>query len=82
MHPTAGQRRCTAAGDHGVIPLKTETDQSIRSIRFRRMQIPLIVLMFMVSVAPIVQAEPYEVLVVDIAGANDVPIPSNSQFKL
>ena len=55
-----------------VIPLKTETDQNRRSNRFRHMQIPSMVLMFIVSVVPIVQADPYEVLVVDIAGANDV----------
>lgn len=55
-----------------VIPLKTETDQDRRSICFRHMQIPSMVLMFIVSVVPIVQADPYEVLVVDIAGANDV----------
>ena len=55
-----------------VIPFKTKTDQDRRSNRFRRMKIPSIVLMFIVSVAPIVQADPYEVLVVDIAGADDV----------
>ena len=55
-----------------VIFLKTETDQDRKSIRFRWMQIPSIVLIFIVSVASIVQADPYEVLVVDIAGANDV----------
>jgi hypothetical protein len=55
-----------------VIALKTKMDQDRRSIRFRRMQIPSIVLMFIVSFVPIVQADPYEVLVVDVAGANDV----------
>lgn len=50
----------------------TETGQDGRSIGFRCKQIPSIVLIFIVSVAPIVQADSYEVLVVDIAGANDV----------
>ncbi|MHC4458941.1 MAG: hypothetical protein ACYS0I_18020 [Planctomycetota bacterium] len=36
------------------------------------MQILLVVTIFIVSVASIVQADPYEVLVVDIAGAKDV----------
>ena len=36
-----------------------------------RRSFPAIVLMFIVTVAPIVQADTYEVLVVDIAGAND-----------
>lgn len=54
------------------IPLRTETSQVRRSPRFQRIQIPTIVLMFIVLVAPIVRAEPYEVLVVDVAGANDV----------
>ena len=36
------------------------------------MQIPSIVLMFIFVVATIVRADPYEVLVVDIAEANDV----------
>ena len=55
-----------------VISLITETDQDRRSIRFRCMQILSVVLIFFVSVAPVVQAVAYEVLVVDIAGANDV----------
>ena len=61
-----------AAMHRNVIPFKTKTDQDRRSIRFRRMKIPSIVLIFIVSVAPMVQADPYEVLVVEIAGANDV----------
>ena len=61
-----------AAMHRNVIPLKTESDQDRRSIRFRHMQIPSILLMFILLVAPFVQANPYEVLVVDIAGADDV----------
>ena len=55
-----------------VILLKTETDQSKKSIRFRRVQFLSIILMFILLVATIVRADPYEVLVVDIAEANDV----------
>jgi hypothetical protein len=55
-----------------VILAKTDADVNRRSIRFRRMQIPAIVLMIIVRVAPIVQADPYEVLVVGTAGADDV----------
>ena len=36
------------------------------------MQIPFFVFIFIVSFVPIIQAESYEVLVVDIAGANDI----------
>jgi hypothetical protein len=55
-----------------VIPLITEADQSRKSIRFRRMQFLSTVLMFILLVATIVRADPYEVLVVDIAETNDV----------
>jgi hypothetical protein len=54
-----------------LIPVKTEKDRKRRLIRLRSMQIPSIVLMFILLVAPIARADPYEVLVVDIAGAND-----------
>jgi hypothetical protein len=53
------------------VSLKTKKDQRSELTRFQRMQIPSIVLMFIVSVVPIVQADPYEVLVVDITGAGD-----------
>ncbi|MGD8881065.1 MAG: hypothetical protein PVI82_04195 [Desulfobacterales bacterium] len=55
-----------------AIPLKKETTQGRRSHRFQRIQIPSIVLMFIVLIVPIVRAEPYEVLVVDVSEANDV----------
>ena len=52
--------------------ISTDTDQDRRSIRFRCMQIPSVILIIIVSVTPVVQADAYEVLVVDIARANDV----------
>ena len=53
------------------IPLKTERNRNRKSIRFQCMQIS-IVLMFLLLIVTMVQADPYEVLVVDIAGADDV----------
>jgi hypothetical protein len=61
-----------AAMHRNLIPVKTEKDRKRRLIRLRSMQIPSIVLMFILLVAPIARAGPYEVLVVDIAGANDL----------
>ena len=55
-----------------LILLKTETDRYRKSIRFRSMQILSIVLMFTVLVATMVRADSYEVLLVDIAKADDV----------
>ena len=56
--------------------ISTETVQDRRSIRFRCMQIPSVILsvilIIIVSVTPAVQADAYEVLVVDIAGADNV----------
>jgi hypothetical protein len=36
------------------------------------MQIPSVILIIIAAITPVVQADAYEVLVVDIAGANDV----------
>ena len=55
-----------------IIPLKTQTTQNRRLHRLRGIQISLIILTFILPVTPTVRAEPYEVLVVDVAGANDV----------
>ena len=55
-----------------AISLKKETDPNRKAIRFRRMQIPSIVLMLLLLIAPKVSADPYEVLVVDIAAADDI----------
>ena len=55
-----------------MIPAKTDTDRKKNSIRFRPLQILSILLMFLLLIVPIVRADPYEVLVVDIAGAGDV----------
>ena len=55
-----------------VIPIKTDAARNKKLIRFRHIQILPIVLMFILLVATIVRADPYEVLVVDIAEANDV----------
>ena len=52
--------------------ISTDNDQDRRSIRFRCMLIPSVILIIIVSVTPVVQADAYEVLVVDIARANDV----------
>jgi len=54
-----------------LILLKTETDRYRKSIRFRHLPIACIVLMFTVLVATMVRADSYEVLVVDIAKADD-----------
>ncbi len=55
-----------------LIRLKTQMHPDSRSNRFQRLKIQPIILIFMVSIASLVRAEPYEVLVVDIAGANDI----------
>ena len=54
------------------IPRETQTYHHGRSIRPRLRMISSIVLIIILSVAPIVQADPYEVLVVAIAETNDV----------
>ncbi|MGD2187319.1 MAG: hypothetical protein PVI71_14405 [Desulfobacterales bacterium] len=53
------------------ISFNTETDRDRKSVRFRCLQISSIALIFMVWVVPMVRADPYEVLVLDIAEAND-----------
>ena len=55
-----------------AISLKKVTDPRRKSIRFRHIQIPSIVLMLLVLIVPVVCADPYEVLVVDIAAADDI----------
>ena len=54
-----------------LISLETVTDRNKKTFHSRCVQILPIVLMFCVLAAPMVRAEPYEVLVVDIAGEND-----------
>jgi hypothetical protein len=61
----------SAGMHHNVNAFKTLTDQKRRSIRRRRVRIPLMVLIFILWAAPIVGAEPYEVLVLDVAGAHE-----------
>lgn len=61
-----------AAMRRSLNPVKTGKDRNRKSIRLRRVPIPSIVLMFIVLVATMVRADPYEVLVVDIAKADDV----------
>lgn len=50
---------------------KTSPDQDRRSVSLRRVRIPSIVLLFIVWATAIVRAEPYEVLVLDIAAADE-----------
>ena len=54
-----------------LIFAKTMIDRNNKAIRYWCKQILPIVLMFCALAAPMVRAEIYEVLVVDIAGAND-----------
>ena len=54
-----------------LISLNTVTDRNRKPFHSRCVQILPIVLMFCALAAPMVRAEPYEVLVVDIAGEND-----------
>jgi len=54
-----------------IYACKTLIDQNRLSIRLRRVRILSIALIVIVSVAPVVRAEPYEVLVVGIARADD-----------
>ena len=64
---------CYRAAMHvNVNFLETNTDRNSGSVRLRRLQILSIVLMLLVSVAPMVGADPYEVLVVDITAADDL----------
>lgn len=58
---------------HNLIFAETGPHQDNRgSIRFSHVLISSLILVLVVSIAAIVRAEPYEVLVVDIAGADDV----------
>ncbi|MEJ2165905.1 MAG: hypothetical protein P8X90_10275 [Desulfobacterales bacterium] len=56
---------------HDVFARRTPTDRDRRRICRRRVRITLIVMIFIAWVAPVVRAEPYEVLVVDIAAADE-----------
>jgi hypothetical protein len=49
-----------------------KTHRIRKSTRMRHNQLPTIAILLLFAVAPPVQADPYEVLVVDIARANDV----------
>ena len=60
-----------AARHRNLARLKTKSNHVRKTIRSKRLQIQSMVLMVILAVAPIVQADPYEVLVVDIAGAHD-----------
>ena len=57
---------------HNPIPVKTEKGRNRKSIRFRRLKFPSIFLIIIVLVSPIARADPYEVLVIDIAAAEDL----------
>ena len=59
-------------GHHDVFARQAPTDRDRRRIRRRRVRITSVVLIFILWVAPIVRAEPYEILVVDIAAADEV----------
>lgn len=55
-----------------AIPLKTENGVGRRSLRYGHTSISIVLLILIMSIVSMAQAEPYEVLVVDIAGENDV----------
>ena len=55
-----------------LISAKIVTDRNRKPIRYRRLHILPIVLMFPVLIVSMAWADPYEVLVVDTAGAYDV----------
>jgi hypothetical protein len=60
-----------AAMHCAVIPSRTNKDQNRKTFCPWQIQIALIVLMLLVMFVPTVRADPYEVLVVDIAAADD-----------
>jgi hypothetical protein len=59
-------------GYHDVFARRPPTDRGIRPIHRRRVRLMIIVMIFIACAEPAVRAEPYEVLVVGVAAADEL----------